>query len=65
MALMIKHITCINLFCAMTAAFPLFNDRAIQAPRNIPNNPGIQFHNGSLSITVFSDLHFGDCKSRL
>jgi hypothetical protein len=31
---------------------------------NIPNYPGLQFDaDGKLSITVFSDLHFGERKS--
>jgi hypothetical protein len=33
----------------------------VQPAGNIPNYPGIQFDkDGKLSITVFSDLHFGE-----
>ncbi|KAF2820150.1 Metallo-dependent phosphatase [Ophiobolus disseminans] len=49
------------LFCstAIAASFP--GQHQLQSARAIPNNPGLQFNSdGDLSITVFSDLHFGE-----
>jgi hypothetical protein len=61
-AIIMKDTILMILFCSAVAAFPLSKAGAIQAPRNISNCPGIQFNNGKLAITVFSDLHFGERK---
>jgi hypothetical protein len=48
----------------LAAAAPLLQERHSMAARDIPNYPGIQFGaDGKLSITVFSDLHFGERES--
>jgi hypothetical protein len=48
----------------LAAAAPLLEERHSMFARNIPNYPGIQFGaDGKLSITVFSDLHFGERES--
>lgn len=62
---MMKHIISMSscMLQAMAWAVPYSKDRISHTPRYIPNYPGIQFNNGTFSITVFSDLHFGDCKS--
>jgi hypothetical protein len=46
---------------AVTTAAPVYEERHNQSARAIPNYPGIQFGaDGRLSISVFSDLHFGE-----
>lgn len=46
---------------AFAAPAPSLADRSDEVARDIPNYPGIQFgSDGQLSITVFSDLHFGE-----
>jgi hypothetical protein len=51
----------LSVFCVAAAAVPLSERRPSLPARDIPNYPGIQFDpNGKLSITVFSDLHFGE-----
>jgi hypothetical protein len=60
----------------MKSAFPLFivlgGVAAVPFPehyrglatRDIPNYPGLQFNaDKTLSVTIFSDLHFGERKS--
>lgn len=58
-----KPIILVSVLCAAASAVPAppltagLHDTA----RSIPNNPGLQFGpDGKLSITVFSDLHFGE-----
>jgi hypothetical protein len=49
---------------AMAAAALVLEDRHSEIARAIPNYPGIRFSaDGKLSITVFSDLHFGERES--
>jgi hypothetical protein len=58
-----KNIILFSVFSMLAYAVPrhLFKERTAQITRDIPNYPGIQFgSNGKLSITVFSDLHFGE-----
>jgi hypothetical protein len=56
-----KGSTLLSLFCIMAAAAPLTGGRPNLPTRDIPNYPGIRFDsNGKLSISVFSDLHFGE-----
>jgi hypothetical protein len=46
---------------AVAAAAPLIEERHVQTAQTIPNYPGIQFSaDGKLSISVSSDLHFGE-----
>ncbi|KAH4799970.1 hypothetical protein HBH70_185340 [Parastagonospora nodorum] len=47
----------------MAGAVPYSKDRINHTPRYIPNYPGIQSNNSTSSITVFSDLRFGDSRS--
>jgi hypothetical protein len=47
----------------LAIAAPLLKQRHGESARYIPNYPGIQFNaDGKLSISVFSDLHFGERK---
>lgn len=44
--------------------FSVITNAVVIQQRALPNYPGIQFSsNRKLSITVFSDLHFGERKS--
>lgn len=52
----------VSLLCALAAAAPFLDKRSDQGLGYIPNYPGIQFSNGKIAITVFSDLHFGERK---
>lgn len=46
---------------ALAVPAPPLADHAGKIARDIPNYPGIRFgYDGRLSITVFSDLHFGE-----
>jgi hypothetical protein len=51
-----------TLLLLSTAAAAPFRDHAQKlVPRYIPNYPGLQFNSDKkLSVTVFSDLHFGE-----
>lgn len=50
-----------SIALTLASAAPLLEERHSMAAPNIPNFPGIQFGaDGKLSITVFSDLHFGE-----
>ena len=52
------------LFCSLAAAVPFLEHSERQTARDIPNCSGIQFSSdGKLSISVFSDLHFGERES--
>ena len=52
-----KHAQALWLLASMAGA-------AVLRPKSMPNYPGIQFgQDRKLSITVFSDLHFGERKS--
>jgi len=52
------------LFCSFAAAIPVSEHNQRQTARDIPNYSGIQFSSdGKLSISVFSDLHFGERES--
>jgi hypothetical protein len=54
----------LSVFCVAVAAVPLSDRRPSLPARDIPNYPGLRFgSNGKLSITVFSDLHFGERES--
>jgi hypothetical protein len=54
-----RSITLLVVICSIALALSQHNIRD-----NIPNYPGLQFDaEGKLSITVFSDLHFGERES--
>jgi hypothetical protein len=56
----------LSIFCITAAAAPLADARPELSVRDIPNYPGIRFDsNGRLSISVFSDLHFGERESHV
>lgn len=58
-----KPIIFVPLLCgaAFAAPAPPLTAGSGETARSIPNYPGIQFGpDGKLSITVFSDLHFGE-----
>jgi hypothetical protein len=56
-----KGSTLLSLFCITAAATPLTGGRPNLPTRDIPNYPGLRFDsNGKLSISIFSDLHFGE-----
>ena len=59
-----KRGTLLFLLLSLAMAAPLLDERQGHGTRNIPNYPGIRFgSDGKLSITVFSDLHFGERES--
>jgi hypothetical protein len=58
-----RNIILLSIFYAVASAVPrpLPEQPSGQVARDIPNYPGIQFGaNSQLSLTVFSDLHFGE-----
>jgi hypothetical protein len=58
-----RNIILLSIFYALASAVPRPQPEQSsgQVARDIPNHPGIQFGaNGELSLTVFSDLHFGE-----
>jgi hypothetical protein len=55
-----KIITLASVFYALAEAAPFLDQRNAQGSGYVLNYPGIQFLNGKLTITVFSDLHFGE-----
>lgn len=58
-----KPIILVSVLCAAASAVPAppLTTGLCDTARSIPNNPGLQFGpDGKLSITVFSDLHFGE-----
>jgi hypothetical protein len=62
-AFIMRNIILLSIFYAVASAVPrpLPEQSSGQVARDIPNYPGIQFGaNGQLSLTVFSDLHFGE-----
>jgi hypothetical protein len=58
-----KNSILVSILCAVASAAPRspLKEPSSHVARHIPDYPGIQFSvNGQLSITVFSDLHFGE-----
>jgi hypothetical protein len=54
----------LSLLLATAAAAPIREHSQELVPRYIPNYPGLQFNSDKkLSVTVFSDLHFGERES--
>jgi hypothetical protein len=59
-AAIMKIITLASVFYALAEAAPFLDQQNAQGSEYVPNYPGILFLNGKLTITVFSDLHFGE-----
>tara|TARA_R110002003_G_scaffold279_2_gene18041 strand:- start:4235 stop:4453 length:219 start_codon:yes stop_codon:yes gene_type:complete len=60
---MMKRGSLLAWLVPLAIAAPLLEQRHGESARYIPNYPGIQFNSdGKLSISVFSDLHFGERK---